>query len=45
VALVAAAPTASQEAYCCRWRELGGKQVSPSTMGRTLHRLSFTRRP
>jgi transposase len=45
LALVAAAPRASQEAYCRRWREMGGKQVSLSTMSRTLHRLGCVRRP
>src|SRR5579859_4030064 len=32
LALVAAAPTASQAVYCRRWQERGGMQVSRSTM-------------
>ncbi len=45
LALVIAAPTASQAAYCRHWQERGGTPVSTSTMSRTLHRLGFTRRP
>jgi transposase len=45
LALVAAAPTASQAAYCRRWQEREGTLVSTSTMSRTLHRLGCTRRP
>ena len=44
LALVAAAPTASQATYCRRWQERGGTPVSLSTMARTLHRLGLTRR-
>ncbi|MBV9280941.1 MAG: helix-turn-helix domain-containing protein [Chloroflexi bacterium] len=44
LALVAAAPRASQEAYCRSWREGGGAPVSTATMSRTLHRLGLSRR-
>jgi len=45
LALVVSQPGAPLEQYCRCWRAGGGRQVSRSTMSRTLHRLGLRRRP
>jgi transposase len=45
LALVVSQPGAPLEQYCRCWQAGGGRQVSRSTMSRTLYRLGLRRRP